>query len=93
MWLPLLPCPFLGGVCTGVGGGKVCTSGSQTGAEKPADRKSPARLGDQMTRLTGVTEEKETVLTSTAAKSWPTCPPQSLLSSEGELVPRRPARA
>lgn len=30
---------------------------------------------------------------SAAAKSWPTCPPQSLLSSEGELVPRRPARA
>lgn len=62
MWLPLLPCPFLGaplgGVCTGVGGGKVCTNGSQTGAEKPADRKSPARLGDQMTRLTGVTERR-----------------------------------
>ena len=84
MWLPLLPCPFLGaplgGVCTGVGGGKVCTNGSQTGAGKPADRKPPAHLGDQMTRLTGVTEEKETVLTSTAAaaKSWPTLPTSEL---------------
>lgn len=30
----------------------LLTNGSQAGAEKPADRKLPAHLGDQITRIT-----------------------------------------